>query len=281
METLNLIQSRINSIASTRQITQSMRTVSTIKVQRAKDAMEANRPFLAEARRAVQLAGANLPYGRHALLTPREGGTTAIIAVGGDRGLCGGYNISVGKAVSAQVKAAKGQVRIITAGSKTADYCRPRYKEKLMHSVSGISEQPFYEDAQAIADLVLRWYKKGEVDRVILVHTKFHTMLSQEAVAEALLPVTLEDSKMKLRFEAGAPAQFGRAVQEYLAAAVYGAVLEASLCEQSARMTAMDAAVKNAGEMIDRLTLEYHQARQSEITQEMIEIISGADAIQG
>ena len=281
MESLALIKNRINSVASTRQITQSMRTVAAIKVHRARERALANRPFLEQAGRLVRAAGANLPYGEHPLLAKREGDRAAVIVISGDRGLCGGYNVNAGKALSALAKTL-GEMRIITVGTKAREYCNQRFKGKVARSFTGISENPFYEDAEAIASLAMDWYKNGEVDQVYVVYTQFETMLLQTAKAVKLLPIEMDQSQhVKMRFEVPSQALFSRAVPFYAAAFVYGAILESAACEQSARVAAMDAAVKNAGEMIDTLTLRYHQARQGEITQEIIEIVSGADATCG
>jgi len=278
MESLSLIKNRINSIASTRQITQSMRTIAAIKVHKARAAMEANRPFLEQAERLIRAAGANLPYGEHPLLTKREANRAAVVVISGDRGLCGGYNINVGKAVTKLARDA-GELKIITVGVKAGDYCGHRCKGQVARSFTGISENPFYEDAEAIAALAMDWYTQGEVDRLYVIYTRFKSMLSQRAKTEKLLPIKRETGKIKMKFEAGARALFSQALPQYVTAFIYGAILESAACEHSARIATMDAAVKNAGEMIDALTLAYHQARQGEITQEIIEIVSGADAV--
>jgi len=226
----------------------------------------------------VQAAGANLPYGEHPLLRPREGGRALIIAISGDRGLCGGYNVNVGKAVSKLMKTHPG-AQIVTVGAKAGDYCKARYKNRVARSFTGISETPFYEDAEAIGALAMERYRRGEANRVYVVYTQYKTMLSQKAVAHRLLPIEIEPQSVKMRFETGSGALFGAALPFYVNAFIYGAILESAACEQGARAAAMDAAVKNAGDMIDALTLRYHQARQGEITQELIEIISAADAV--
>jgi len=278
MESLILIKNRIQSIVSTRQITQSMRTVATVKVQRAREKMLSNRPFLEQARRLAQAAGAALPYGEHPLLTPRAGNRAAVVVISGDRGLCGGYNVNTGKALTALAKTL-GEIKIIAVGSKAGEYCARRFKGKVAHSYTGISENPFYDDAEAIAAIVMNWYKTGEVDQVYVIYTQFKTMLSQNAITKKLLPVEIEPAQnAKMRFELPAKEVFTHAVPFYITAFIYGAILESAACEHSARIAAMDSAVKNAGEMIDTLTLLYHQARQGEITREIIEIVSGADA---
>jgi len=283
MESLILIKNRINSIVSTQQITQSMRTVATVKVQRAREKLLRGRPFVEQARRLMQAAGAALPYrGEHPLLLPREGKRAAVVVISGDRGLCGGYNVNAGKALSALAKDMK-EIKIITVGSKTAEYCAGRFPGQVAHAYTGISENPFYADAEAISAALMEWYESGAVDRVYVIYTQFKTMLSQSARTAQLLPIELDPPPegTKTRFELPAKEAFTHAVPFYLTAFVYGAILESAVCEQSARIATMDAAVKNAGHMIDSLTLLYHQARQGEITREIIEIVSGADAAGG
>ena len=278
MDSLIFIKNRINSIHSTRQITQSMRTVSTVKVQRARERMLQGRPCLEQARRLVQAAGAALPYGEHPLLAPREGSRAAALVVSGDRGLCGGYNLNVCKALSALAKSHK-ELKIITVGSKAADYCAQRFRGEVARNYTGISENPFYEDAEAIAAALMDWYKTGEADQVYVIYTQFKTMLSQRTTTAKLLPLEIEPAEgAKTRFEIPPKEIFAHAVPFYVTAFIYGAILESAACEHSARIATMDSAVKNAGEMIDALTLLYHQARQGEITREIIEIVSGADA---
>jgi F-type H+-transporting ATPase subunit gamma len=277
MDFLLLIKNRIDSIVSTRQITQSMRTVATVKVRRAREKLLANRPFLEQARRLVQAAGAALPYGEHPLLSKRGGKRAAVVAISGDRGLCGGYNVNAGKALSALAKG-MDDVRLVTVGAKIGEYCAGPFRGKVAHSYTGISENPFYGDAEAIASIVMDWYKSGEVDQVYVVYTQFNTMLSQKTRAAKLLPLEIEPAQIKTRFEIPPHEIFTHAVPFYVTAFIYGAILESAVCEQSARIATMDAAVRNAGGMIDALTLLYHQARQGEITREIIEIVSGADA---
>jgi len=248
-------------------------------VQRARENMLANRPFLEQARCLVQAAGAALPYGEHPLLTPREGNRAAVLVISGDRGLCGGYNLNVCKALSALAKK-HGDLKIIAVGSKAADFCAQRFQGQVVRSYTGISESPFYEDAEAIAAALMGWYESGEACRVYVIYTQFRSMLSQQAVTKTLLPIEIEPGQAsKIRFEIPPKEAFSHAVPFYVTAFVYGAILESAACEHSARIATMDAAVRNAGGMIDSLTLLYHQARQGEITREIIEIVSGADAI--
>lgn len=279
MESIQLIKNRISSIASTKQITQSMRLVSTAKVKKARNRMDANAPFLAQAKRLMHIAQQGMGGMSHPYLTPRTVQRSAVIFISSDRGLCGGYTINVGKEAVALATELE-QVRLITVGTKAFDYCRRRRKDDIARTFQGISENPFVADAADIAQVALDWFHSGEVDQIYLVSTHFENMLVQEPQRVRLLPLpAVEEDSPFLECEPGEAAYLEKVVPFYLTACIYGAMLESSVCEQSARITSMDSAVKNSSEMIDNLTLRYNQARQGAITQELIEIVSGAGAV--
>ena len=291
MESLHDIKNRIKGIASTKQITKSMRMISTTKVQRVRNSLEMNRPFLQEAGRMSQIIKANLPYGKHFFSDKREIKNTAVIVIGGDRGLCGGYNVSVGKEAQTLIERV-GEAKIITVGVKARDFCKSKFADQIVFSYRGISESPFFEDAETIAETVVKWYKSGEVDQVYVVYTQFQSMLSQIPQTVKLLPFepnqivgyndSDEDSaknNLRIRCEIACGKLFEEFVPFHIAAFIYSAILESSTSEQSARIASMDAAVRNADEMIEAKTLIYNQARQSAITQELIEIVNGAEAL--
>lgn len=281
METLQLIKDRIQSIVGTQQITRSMRLVSTAKVQKARARMMTNRPFLQEAESLIRIAR-DASTARHPYLRRREEAPAAVIIISGDRGLCGGYNMNVNRHAAALIKALGGDVRIITVGVKTRDFCRRRYKKMVERSFTGVSESPFYDDAKEIAALAQGWYDSGEVGQIYVVYTKFESMLAQTPVEKRLLPLEIDAEPAKggvkklVRYEPDGDGFLAAAVSFYLEAFLFGALLESASCEQSARITSMDAAVKNSEEMIDSLTLLYNQVRQGAITQEIIEIVGGA-----
>lgn len=284
MQSIQAIKSRISSIASTRQITQSMRLVSTAKVQRCRARMVANRPFLEEAIRFAQTAAQSMEGDKHPYLTPRKVKATGVLLITGDRGLCGGYNISAARQAFDVIDHLPGEVRLVTVGSKAIDYCR-RKRLPITKSFTGVSETPLFEDAANIADLLLGWYNSGEVDELLMVSTEFVSMLVQNPRVQTLLPLALPEKPVDglreiVRCEPAGEALLEQAVPFYLSAFVYGALLEASASEQSARITSMDSAVKSSDEMMDSLSLLYNQARQGAITQELIEIVGGAGAVQ-
>ena len=291
METLKTVKNRIHSISSTRQITESMRTVSIIKMGLIRDRMDRNRPFVNETLRLVRTAAGDLTDS-HPYTAVRKVERTGVVVIAADRGLCGGYNVNIGKE-TAQLIQSEGDCKLVTVGVKARDYCGRRWKDMVAHSFTYISESPFYEDAQEISRMVVKWYDDKEVDQVYLVHTNFVNMLIQNPRAVKLLPFDSAQPgeaeaeakaepgiEMPMRYEEpGTEALLQKAVPFYVTAAIYGAMLESSLCEQSARASGMEAAVKNADEMIEKLTLMYNQARQSAITQEITEIISGAESL--
>ena len=306
MESLKTVKLRINSIKSTKQITQSMRTVSTIKAKKIRLRMNQNLAFLKESKGLADAAAKSLDGTVHHYTSGHKKNDdsslpAAVIVIGSDRGLCGGYNINIGKKLSELVKM-RGDCKIITIGTKIKDYCRIRYNDMIAEQYSGISENPLYDDAAQIAAIVLEMYNKQEIDEIYIIRTRFESMLSQKAEVIKLLPhnsqagvvisddaadssktaaVKQEESGVRsvASFEPAGEKLLETAIPFYITAYIFGAILESSLCEQSSRVAGMDAAVKNAEEMIERLTTLYNLVRQGAITQEIIEIVNGADAV--
>jgi len=281
MESLQTVRGRINNIITTKQITHSMRLMSTIKAQNALRKMEANRPFGEQTAKLLRNAAAALPDKRHIYINPREtAALSAVVVISGDRGLCGSYGANVGKAALSLIESI-GKTKLITVGAKARDYFKRRFKNKIERSFTGISENPFFDDAGEIASLLLDWYKSGEIGQVFIVYTQFETMLSQQPKAVKLLPIeTVKIAPREApRCETGAEHMLNHIVPYYINAFIYGAILESSVCEQCARASSMDSAIKNSEEMIEKLTLLYNQARQASVTQDLIEIVNGSDAV--
>ena len=287
MESIQQIKARINSVSSTRQITQSMHMVSSSKIVKSRARMVANREFLAETQKMVDVASGSLEVRDHLFLRPKqkqgEAEKAVMIVLSSDRGLCGSFNANVCKEAHARMKEFDN-VKIITVGSKGKEYFRRRKPNSLEKSYTGLSEKPFFEDAADILDPILEMYRNGEIQSVYLVYTKFVNMLTQLPTVKKLLPVE-PDMALSATAQVSAlrpeTAEFlEHIVPFYIKCCLFGAMLEASVCEQSSRVASMDTAVKNAEEMIGKLTLTYNKARQSSITQEMIEIIGGAKAVQ-
>jgi len=282
MQSIQQLKTRIAAIESTRQITQSMRLVSTAKVQRCRARMNVATPFLEESRRLGAAAVQSLEGEQHPYLTPKgESKATAVVVVNGDRGLCGGYNVNVVRKAYQLMKTLPGEIRLVTVGAKARDYCRRRKHPAIAASFTGVSETPMFDDGAEIARLLLEWYDAGEVDEILVVSTQFVSMLTQHVRVQRLLPLEppREFQPRTMRCELAGAALLNRAVPFYAASFLYGVLLEAAACEQSARIASMDNAVKNSDEMMASLQLLYHQARQGTITQEINEIVAGANAV--
>jgi len=283
MESIQRVKERIGSIKSTRQIMQSMRLVSTAKVQRARSKMDANRSFTEEITRMLRLASGSVDLRGHRFIKdPAEDCVSAVVVLSADRGLCGGYNVNVCRQANSLIKGL-GDVKVITVGQKARDYFRRRMPGKLAESYVGISENPFFSDASDISDKLLSWFRGGEIGVVYLVYTEFKNILVQNAVMKKLLPVEQEEGaepvSTYVNFEPSSGSFLSYLVPFYVSSSIYGAMLESSACEQSARLNSMTSAVKNSDDMVEQLILQLNRTRQASITQELNEISGGVRAI--
>jgi F-type H+-transporting ATPase subunit gamma len=288
------IKRRIRSVRNTRKITRAMELVAASKLRRAQARIEAMRPYAdrmleliaGTARAAASVRG--IP-----LLQRREVETVAIVALTGDRGLAGAFNGQILRralSLERQLRNEGKRVRWLVSGKKGRSTLTFR-RYDLAGAWTGFSDQPRYLDAQAIAHRVSELYIEGEVDRVVVVYNHFESALVQRVVEQELLPIAedLLETSEEDRREAALRGDFiyepepeeilERLVPVYLETEVYRALLESAASEQGARMTAMRNATKNAGELIDNLTLAMNRARQAEITQEILEVVAGADAL--
>lgn len=294
MASVQDIKRRIRSVRNTRKITRAMELVAASKLRRAQVRIEAMRPYAdrmleliaGTARAAASVRG--IP-----LLQRREVRTVAILALTGDRGLAGAFNGQILRrafALERQLRREGAQVRWLVSGKKGRSTLTFR-RYDLAAGWTGFSDQPSYHDAQAIAHRLEELYTEGEVDRAVIVYNHFESALVQRVVEQDLLPIAedLLETTEEDRREAALRGDFiyepepeeilARLMPVYLETEVYRALLESAASEQGARMTAMRNATKNAGELIDTLTLEMNRARQAEITQEILEVVAGADAL--
>ena len=274
---MNDIKARIKSVQSTMQITKAMELVATSKLRRAKEKAEGTRPFYEVLGKAIDDVLASEIATTSVFCESREAGRTLYIVIAGDRGLAGGYNANIfrlGESLSGT-----GEAVWLPIGKKAVEYYRHREREIFSDeyeyaSLIGVS------DSQEIARAVCRAYAEGELDRVVLVYTRFVSMLTQLPVYEQLLPLEREKSdKVAPEYDVEPELMLERIVPYYVGGIIYSALTEALASEQGARRTAMNAANKNASEMIDTLMLRYNRARQAIITQEITEIVSGAEAL--
>ena len=274
------IKLRIKSVESTMQITKAMQLVATSKLRRAKERMENSKPYATISEAAVQAAvrscaGEEVPFADH-----RDVKNTCVVVIAGERGLAGGYNNNVFKRV---LQETEGKTFcVLPIGRKAVEkYQRlgiPLLSTDLNH-VEGISVSRCYR----MAKMLTEGYKNRDFDEVILVYTSFQNMLSQEVMAVRLLPIEPEPETegqhrlVSTVYEPEASETLAAVIPDFLAGRLYSAVCDSYASEISARRTAMDSATKNAGEMIDSLSLKYNRARQGAITQEITEIVAGAE----
>jgi len=273
------IKRRIKSVGSTRQITKAMNLVASSKLNKSKERFLQIRPFAEMTQSVISKVASGAANIRHPYITPREVKSATVIVLAGDRGLCGGYNISV---CQTALTACQDTVcDYVTVGSKAYEYLKSRGKE-ISRSVRGISENPVYEDARVIGEEVLKRFAEGKTDEVYLAYTKYNSTISYESTCIRLLPFDMEefsdgDDKGLTLYEPNAEAVLSYVLPKYINTVIYGAMAESALCEQSARMTAMDSATENADDMLEELNTKYNRARQGAITQEITEIIGGAE----
>lgn len=277
------IKTRIKSVESTKQITKAMELVSSSKFRKAKERAESARPYFNTLYNTVQDIAKNTSNSRNIFLKERKVNNVCYIVIAGDRGLAGGYNSNILKAVIAHNKLGTGKV--ITVGKKAKESLSKRGYEVIDYIES--VEKCVYEDANRVAQTAMEAYKNGEVDEVNLVYTEFISALSQEPKIVKLLPVTIDNtntekevkkSKAAVQYLPSADAVLGYVLPKYVSGSVYGVIAESFASEQAARRTAMESATDNANEMISKLELVYNRARQAAVTQEISEIVGGAAA---
>jgi F-type H+-transporting ATPase subunit gamma len=286
------IKRRIRSVRNTRKITRAMELVAAAKLRRAQARIEAMRPYAERMEElTVGVARASSSVRGLPLLQRREVRTAAILPLTGDRGLAGAFNAQVLReafATERRLREEGVEQRWLVAGRKGASTLRFRRYE-IEQAWAGFSDSPRYEDAQAIAHRVAELYAEHEVDRVVVIYNHFESALTQRVVAQDVLPIPenlLEGDKEQSKALLGdfiyepEPEQIlERLLPVYVETGLYRALLESAASEQGARMTAMRNASKNAAELIDHLTLQMNRARQAEITQEILEVVAGADAL--
>ena len=277
------IKTRIKSVESTKQITKAMELVSSSKFRKAKERAESARPYFNTLYNTVQDIAKNTSNSRNVFLKERKVNNVCYIVIAGDRGLAGGYNSNILKALIAHNKLGTGKV--ITVGKKAKESLSKRGYEVIDYIES--VEKCVYEDANRVAQVAMEAYKNGEVDEVNLVYTEFISALSQEPKIVKLLPVTIDNTntekevkkgKAAVQYLPSADAVLGYVLPKYVSGSVYGAIAESFASEQAARRTAMESATDNANEMISKLELVYNRARQAAVTQEISEIVGGAAA---
>jgi len=292
MPNLKELKNKIDSVRSTRKITQAMKMVAASKLRKAQDSAEAARPYsekMAKIMSSLSKAMSDSDSSPELLLGKKDNKVHLIIAVTSDRGLCGGFNSSIVKAVKNKVKELEQEgfkYKIICIGRKGFDVLKGLYSENLVMNYN-INVKNGHDLAEEIGkELILR-FENDEYGYSSLIYNKFKSAISQIVTEQSLIPCSIADDNKKdeekeeinYEFEPGEVEILSDLLPKNISVQIYKAILESGAGEQGARMAAMDNATRNAGEMIDKLNLSYNRQRQAIITGELIEIIAGAEAL--
>jgi F-type H+-transporting ATPase subunit gamma len=294
MPSLKDLRMRINSVKSTRKITQAMKMVAAAKLRRAQTAAEAARPYAERMERMLASLGAAVagsPDAPKLLVGTGAEQTCLLVVVTAERGLCGPFNTNIGRFARNRIRAleAEGQkVKVLSVGRKGAAYLKREFADRFAGEISFQGKKRIgYDDAAEVAARITAMLEEGQFDVCALVYNRFRSVISQIATEQRLIPAPLPETKAEEDAGLKALYEYEPAGEEILATLlpknlsvqIFRALLESAAGEQGARMSAMDNATRNAGDMINRLTLNYNRTRQANITKELIEIISGAEAV--
>jgi F-type H+-transporting ATPase subunit gamma len=283
------IRSKIASVKNMQKITSAMEKVAASKIRKAQQQMEASRPYAQRIRRVVgHLTQANSESG-HPYLTERETKRVGLIVISTDRGLCGGLNANLFKAVIGELADWQGkdvEVDMVLVGAKAVQFFR-RLGGNVVGTATHLGDVPSVNDLIGSINIMLRSYEEEKIDRLFLINNVFVSAMSQKPVVTQLLPASIELEEGELQahwdyiYEPDAGELLDTFLMRYIESQVYRGAVENLACEMAAKMVAMKSATDNAGEIIDGLQLEYNKARQAAITQEISEIVGGAAAVSG
>ncbi len=290
MPSLRDIRRRIASVKNTQQITNAMKMVSAAKLQRAQERVLSARPYAERMQIVVEHLQARVRPTAHPLLTPRAEGKTLLVVLTSDRGLCGGFNANVQRLAADKIQELGGQegVDIIAIGKKGRDFLTYRRFEARETYIELFVRQVAYEQAKELADKLLNAYEEEAYQQVLVVSNRFRSAMLQQVAILKLLPMSpLSDAEAEPEepfdylYEPSPTRVLDSLLRKQVEVQLFQVLLESFAGEHGARMTAMDAATQNASEMIASLTLTFNRARQAAITKEIIEVVSGADALMG
>lgn len=291
MANLKEIRIRITSVNSTMQITSAMKMVSAAKLKRAQDAITRMRPYAEKMQDILRNLSSSLDASEGVYSAQRDVKNILVVAITSNRGLCGGFNNNVLKEIRSKMRGEwQGKnVRIVSLGKKAFDI----YKKTPNHTTDGFAETPYtifdkltFDNASVIAEQIMKQYRDGKYDQVVLVYNKFKNAASQILVTEQYLPVLPGESDGKAVqsdyiFEPKKEQIIEELIPRTLKVQLFKALLDSNASEHGARMTAMHKATDNAGELVKELKLNYNKARQAAITGEILEIVAGAEALKG
>ena len=284
------IRTKIRSVKNMQKITKAMEMVAVSKIRKAQDQMEASRPYAERIRRVIgHLGNANPDY-KHPWLVEREVKRVGYIIISTDRGLCGGLNVNLFKAVIGELQQWQEQnveVDLALVGAKAVQFFR-RLGGNVVGTATHLGDKPQVNDLIGAIKIMLDAYSDGKVDRVFLVHNEFVSTISQKPEVKTVLPVSAIDlgeetlqEHWDYIYEPDAVELLDDVLMRYIESQVYRGAVENFACEMAAKMVAMKSATDNAGEIIEKLQLAYNKARQASITQEISEIVGGASAVSG
>ena len=290
MPSLKALRTRIASVKSTQKITSAMKMVAASKLRRAQQQAEAARPYAERMERMVNALSASVagsPSAPKLLIGTGKDQVHLLIAVTADRGLAGAFNTNIGRAtrLAARKLEADGKtVKILTVGRKGRDYLRRELSSRLVEGISYAGKKRLeFSDAEAVGIRVTQMLAAGEIDVATLIYNRFKSVIAQEVTEQQIIPAPPppegQTADVSYDFEPDEATILARLLPQALSIQMYRALLESAAGEHGARMAAMDNATRNAGDMIKRLSQNYNRARQANITRELIEIISGAEAL--
>ena len=289
MPSLKDLKNRISSVKSTQKITSAMKMVAAAKLRRAQDQALASRPYTSLMDKIVSKISSKATGTSIDLLTGKpENKTQLLVVFSADRGLCGGFNGSITRSVKKEINDLQQNgvnVKLLMVGKKSADSLNREYGNLFIDKIEGKSAKPNYADAEVLATKIINLFENGEFGVCRVIYNKFVSAIAQEVTFKSLIPAEIQineedqDTSSIYDFEPSEEEILTDLLPRNLATQLFSSQIESTASELAARMTAMDNATRNAGEMIDKLTLQYNRTRQAVITSELIEIISGAEAL--
>ena len=289
MPSLKDLKNRISSVKSTQKITSAMKMVAAAKLRRAQDQALASRPYTSLMDNIVSKISSKASGTSIDLLTGKpENKTQLLVVFSADRGLCGGFNGSITRSVKKEINDLQKNnvnVKLLMVGKKSADSLNREYGNLFIDKIEGKSAKPNYADAEVLATKIIDLFENGDFGVCRVIFNKFVSAIAQEVTFKSLIPAEIQineenqDNASIYDFEPSEEEILTDLLPRNLATQLFSSQIESTASELAARMTAMDNATRNAGEMIDKLTLQYNRTRQAVITSELIEIISGAEAL--
>ena len=289
MPSLKDLKNRISSVKSTQKITSAMKMVAAAKLRRAQDQALASRPYTSLMDKIVSKISSKATGTSIDLLTGKpENKTQLLVVFSADRGLCGGFNGSITRSVKKEINDLQQNgvnVKLLMVGKKSADSLNREYGNLFIDKIEGKSAKPNYADAEVLATKIINLFENGEFGVCRVIYNKFVSAIAQEVTFKSLIPAEIQineedkDTSSIYDFEPSEEEILTDLLPRNLATQLFSSQIESTASELAARMTAMDNATRNAGDLIDRLTLQYNRTRQAFITKELIEIISGAEAL--